>query len=628
MKYSKIFTALMAAGAIAGTAGCNTTTIKHGNPVDAFFARNIQVGSQKLRVMGKPSDLGLSFAVRSEKDYQILAEAALKLRDLSAKALQKNDMEGFAVARSGQRLLTARLLEAWLPSQAVLNSLFERKDGFATLPPNSSVFLPYADRSTKSRRVSALGMDVLQGVSALNWADSIKVASADDDFARALVNAIKYKVGARAGSMANLPKNIVDDVLGRAMAGGFAPNGSQEEMEEGIVYAGRDEKGQEYLVEKTQQGYVFHNQGAVAAVIPLEEIGYMPVRSVFSPERRQAVGYAKRMQSGILSHFNKHIWGNSAKIAGGFNAGSVAGQGLVGMNLRENAKFELYFDENGDVSQSPADGRRGFLKLQSEEAYSIAWGLFNRNPSDLAFAQACLKAVNQPAYAWELSYEGKEFEKRRLTCYRYTGTGGQRSPLYSRVSYVSETGQFQTYQSILNDKKLAAEIKSIDSEANLLSAVAAFIPLVGTFESGAKCLTNDSAGLAHAYRYFMSSERHDAKAFVESYLPRPDDYDGFSKSLDCAGAIPLAGSAISLARRLTPAAYAAAFDAPKLSAVQDIAMMFDVRLSPAKNAEAYGKIISQTRSPIAGVAAKIAYDATALSNDAASLGKATGDFQL
>lgn len=540
--------------ALASTLLSACATLPEGASRLLAPATSITLGGETFQAIGRASDPGspYGFAVRSRADRDALYTLTQKMGEMSLQAADADDLEGFLVARAAQRVLLIRLIEQEMGRKALMSSLFSRKDGKAELLAGASVFLPYLDDSTPMMRLSISPW--------LDWSAGVQVAQLDG-LMRAVGETMKDVLdGVETGYKWTRGRDILEkeiDVIKQdmlkampaelteilsGMAFGVAPEGHIDDFEDGIVYRGTDEQGREYFVERTRHGYVLHNRGDAPVLVPLEKIGYLPLAEEMSPTRKAARPYIDSYQRSLRQHWQAHVQPNNFRCRGN----AIRQSGALSWLCMPDGQAETFISPSGALSSARQDGIEAARKFALDPAFAHAMGLFLTDRPTGEFSPEMVECFSVKGNKSWMAFEGRHFEKQRITCeLADRSRSGAATLLYSYLNYVTDSGSLLSYESLLDDRRLAHQIEGLESRADLIDAVTAFIPVLSNFEAGARCLTDRSI----IERAFLGSQHKSLmgmRSRIAHLLPEVDDVSMYEKALDCAGAIPAVGTVASL----------------------------------------------------------------------------------
>lgn len=507
----KPYIAIFFTGAVVSMAGCATHVgVKpegYESSGDGFRYNGLTLVKMNRSDNGVADDL----IIRTKADKEA-ADNLIKFYEKKAwSALNSGDAQAFAVARHlGAKVARARL-EQSLATDRFLDSLASKKDGSAAIPAGGSVYLPdnMFDSTMKpngKKRADAEDfIELMESYAAVpvSVQRGVSVAAAGEVFGA---------IGA-LGSAARALKNDQDERSAKMPSLGS--------LEVGDAYAARDSAGNRYFVERTPDGIVLHNPGNSPQVVNLDQLKYMPTLEAPSQLRKDAAR--------IVANIND---AHDVVLREGLSRGRGFGVWSVAPNV-------IYYAGGGSRYFLDTQGRKSMVdEPEARTAYKTnpAYKLAVDMTDDRVFSTPMFAAFrNQYCKGGGTSHEynGANMNKRTFAC-----LDGRGNVTYSKTYLVDNEFNTQSWNSLLNDKRMVDELKGIEDKAKTISAIAGFIPGVGNVDGATKCV-GLPALTTMTYRYTQNRDgRYDQlKQYVGDLIPAEDSPSAVATSLDCAQAV-------------------------------------------------------------------------------------------
>lgn len=511
--------AILATGAVIAIAGCATyvgvTPEGYEPSGDGFRFNGLTLVKMKRKDSGVADDL----IIRSKADKKA-ADDLIKFYEKKAwSALASADAQEFAVARYLGAKVARMRLEQSLATDIFLDNLTSKKDGSAAIPAGGSVYLPNDVFDSTMKPNGKKRADADDFIQLMESYASIPV-SRQGGVAVADAGSFVGALGA-LGSAARLIKN--------EQAEQIAKMPSIADLQVGDAYAAKDSAGNRYFVERTPDGIVLHNPGSSPQIVNLDQLKYMPTIEAPSQLRKDAARITANINEAQMSVLREGL-----SRGRGFGVWSVAPNVLH----YEGGGTRYYLDPQGRKSvEDKVEARKAY---RTNPAYKLAVDMSDSSvfssPLYLNFKSNYCKGGS----TWH-EFNGEFMNKRTLAC-----VDGRGSIVYSKSFLVDNEFRTQSWNSLLNDRRLVDELKGIENKAKTISAVAAFIPAVGNVDGATKC-----AGLpaltTMAYRYSQNIDgRYDQlKQYVGDLIPVEDSPSAAETSLDCAQTVGGLASGIS-----------------------------------------------------------------------------------
>lgn len=590
--------ASLTAAALVSLSGCATyvgvTPDGYESSGDGFRYNGLTMVKMSRSVAGTTDDL----IIRTKADKTAADDLMKFYQQKAVSALTAGDAQAFAVARNlGAKIARSRL-EQSLAASRFLESLANKKDGSAAIPSGGSVYLPndVFDSTMKANgKKRADADDLIQ----LMESYALIPVSLQGGVAVADAGSIVGALGAM-GSAARLIKN--------EQAERIAKMPSIADLQVGDAYAAKDSAGNRYFVERTPDGIVLHNPGSSPQIVNLDQLKYMPTIEAPSQLRRDAARITANINEAQMSVLREGL-----SRGRGFGVWSIAPNVLH----YEGGGTRYYLDPQGHKSiEDNVEARKAY---KTNPAYKLAVDMSDSSvfssPLYLNFKNNYCKGGS----TWH-EFNGEFMNKRTLAC-----VDGRGAIVYSKTFLVDNEFRTQSWNSLLNDKRLVAELKGIENNAKTLSAAAAFIPAVGNIDGATKC-----AGLpavtTMAYRFSQNMDgRYDQlKQYVGDLIPAEDSPSAVETSLDCAQAIGGFGVGMKgLSKATRKMKIDSTFASDDYKRTASVLKMFDTDLiSKYSVPEALSLVQDKITSPNALFMFKAFYDSTQRMNNLNGLASA------
>ena len=503
--------ATLAAAAVVLLTGCATSVgVKpegYESSGDGFRYNGLTLVKMNRSDSGVADDL----IIRTKAD-KAAADNLIKFYDTKAWwALKSGDTQAFVVARHlGAKVARARL-EQSLATDGFLYSLASKKDGSAAIPAGGSVYLPDNVFDSTMKPNGKKRADAEDFIELMESYAAVPV-SVQGGVAVAAAGELFGALGA-LGSAARSLKNDQDERTAKMPSLGS--------LQVGDAYAARDSAGNRYFVERTPDGIVLHNPGNSPQVVNLDQLKYMPTLEAPSQLRKDAAR--------IVANIND---AHDVVLREGLSRGRGFGVWSVAPNV-------IYYAGGGSRYFLDVQGRKSMVDepeartaYKTNPAYKLAVDMTDdrvfSTPMFVAFRNQYCKGGGTLH-----EYNGANMNKRTFAC-----LDGRGNVTYSKTFLVDNEFNTQSWNSLLNDKRMVDELKGIEDKAKTISAIAAFIPGVGNVDGATKC-----AGLpaltTMTYRYTQNRDgRYDQlKQYVGDLIPAEDSPSAVATSLDCAQAV-------------------------------------------------------------------------------------------
>lgn len=499
--------AALATGAAIWGAGCGTyvgvTPEGYESSGDGFRFNGLVLVKMNRKDSGVADDL----IIRSRADKKA-ADDLIKYYEKKAwSALARTDAQEFAVARYlGAKVARARL-EQSLATDMFLDSLASKKDGSAAIPAGGAVYLPndVFDSSLKPNGKKRADADdfiqLMESYASIPVSMLGGIALADAGTA----------VGA-VGALGSAARAIKNDQAER-----IAQMPSLADLQVGDAYAAKDSAGNRYFVERTVDGIVLHNPGRSPQVVNLDQLKYMPTIEAPSQLRKDAARITANINEAQMSVLRE---------------GLSRGRGMGVWSVAPNVLFyagggaNYYLDPQG--RKSLVDEVEARTAYKTNPAYKLAIDMTDRSVFSTQLFLNFQSQYCKGGSTWH-EYNGEYMNKRTLAC-----LDGRGNALYSKTFLVDNEFRTQSWNSLLNDKRLVDELKGIEDKAKAISAIAAFLPVLGNADGATKCV-GLPALTTMAYRYSQNREgRYEQlKQYVGDLIPLEDSPSAAETSLDC-----------------------------------------------------------------------------------------------
>ena len=553
-----VMVAVAAAVVVSGLSGCATNGMQNGAPNSQAASRSKSTVGQVVYMNGiQLTEVDRSAFPRGKfKEFPVIAQRAdfATLNTMSKdyaraswEAAAQKDWEAFTVNRHlGMRIVEYRLHHT-LATTAFVDSLSSRGDGSGVLAAGATIFLPGFTRwgaaaavtPVKMSSVEAITLDLASnGVVVPDWAAAPKVAD--------------------IGGLLNVIKTASDVMNGGVAAGGAKQVAAQKQANNllaqlpiGKTFTAHDTNGNSYIVERTDDGFIVGNSGERPVPVPLGSLGFVPDMPMPNAERQAAAPLVMTMQASRQTLFWRAMREHYA-----FPLSATRAPNKI---IVLNTKISGFFDANGRIATDTGAIASGAAAYESKPGYKTAVEMSDYSSHrDMAFQTACFDLKGHAAY--DTDYVGEYAEILQHKCLN-SGQG----VLRQKDVYVIDGKKMQTFASLVQDKELAKALKNADNKKDLVESVVGFVPGVGNFDAGAKCLTGTSLTSwvsTNAAQYaenmmpldLLSSELkgkikgasrlQQSRAFVSDLLGPSEDATTLSKSLTCAAALPALGTVV------------------------------------------------------------------------------------
>lgn len=462
----------------------------------------IPVGNGGVFSLGRLSGLPL---VQTTQDLKDLDLAVREAQALARARLEVEDYGGAMMATHFASLLLEYQALIGISNHRVFESMKSMRNGRTTIPAESYAVLPLFDRGgyTHHEKVEISFRPLESG-------EPILVAS------NGMLSGILNALPKQPNNTAN--REVPVDVTEYAAL----PIGMIVTFANGLV------------MKRTADSIVVHNPKNVDLDAELEKMGYMPPIPMPSKHRQDAGRIMKNITDSSNIVFLKNASGNAWPKApnlivdGPRQTGLLNVSGLLSKTNAEDAAGKKLYANPKSSYRLAMDTLVGLQGIQEWHSFKSACN------GDGRFNTSSLNAV------------GQHGEIAAFLCGSGRNVG---SDIFSRQFYIGENGLHQTIESIMRDESVAQGVKQYSLERELASNLIQMIPVVGSLESGAKCVDSSiRLGDLYASRLGTSeqTEKMKAASFVKHvYDPAELKEGGFSKTLDCLSAIPAAGLVVN-----------------------------------------------------------------------------------
>jgi len=475
--------------------------------------------------------------VTQKADLEALDTLAKDYAKASWQAAARQDWEAFEVNRHlGTRIVEYRM-HSKISATNFVKSITASGDGSGSLAPGATVFLPGFTRggttATAAAKISSVDAIVEQLASVDSavftpvWAEAPKVAQ---------MSALSNIFDTGAALLGTAAK------LGGATATTAAPQTAAQQKAEvdaarmpvGTVFSAKDGSGNEYLVERTPNGFIFGNNGQRPVRVQVGKLGFIPDMPLPDAERRAAAPLVTAMQNSDQALFWQVM--NSGRYAKPVSTTQPPNKIVV-----INTPVVGYLDATGRLTSDANAIASGAAAFAARKEYKTALEMVNflTHRSEKFEAQC----VGMPRYkAYVLEYTGEYAEILQHRC-----LDANRIAILGQDFYVRDGKTMQTFESLMKDQSIADALTQFDASADLAEVAGGFIPGYGTFDAGAKCLTGQSITNYAAGGFASGNEQY--RAFVSDLMPPIDTPSAWSKTLTCAAAVPGVGLAVKVAAK-------------------------------------------------------------------------------
>ncbi|OZA25662.1 MAG: hypothetical protein B7X91_11390 [Hydrogenophilales bacterium 17-64-11] len=453
----------------------------------------IPVGNGGVFSLGRLSGLPL---VQTTQDLKDLDLAVREAQALARARLEVDDYGGAMMATHFASLLLEYQALIGISNDRVFESMKSMRDGRTTIPAESYAVLPLFDRGgyTHHEKVEISFRPLESG-------EPILVAS------NGLLTGIMSALPKQPNNTASLPMAATEYAT--------LPIGMIVTFANGLV------------MKRTADSIVVHNPKNVDLDAELEKMGYMPPIPMPSKHRQDAGRIMKNMTDSsnivFLRRASGEAWPKAPNLIvdGHTQTGLLNANGLLSKSGVEDAAGKKLYANPKSSYRLAMDTLVGLQGVQEWHSFRNACN------GDGRFNTSSLNAV------------GQHGEIAAFLCGSGRNVG---SDIFSRQFYIGENGLHQTIESIMKDESVAQGVKQYSLDRELASNLIQMVPVVGSLESGTKCV-DSSLRIGDLYASRLgTSEKMKAASFVK-HIYNPEDLKegGFSKTLDCLSAIPAAG---------------------------------------------------------------------------------------
>lgn len=568
---------------------------------DGYTATNTRQNINGLKLtalkQGDRKSLDISaIPVRSQADQDAIDSMIRQYQSVALRALDRGDAETFAAARYISATLVRARLMNYASTAGFMGSLINNRDGSGTIPAGGSVFIPDNLTSLQARgKVAELG-------TALDGMESVALVQAPlhSDFELAANGEISGIFGAVAGAA-----KIIAGSEGASRAAGATIG----ELPVGEAYAATDIFGKRYFVERTAEGLVLHNPTGSSQKVSLEQLSYIPSLEKPTPSRIEA----GRINANINTAFEQVV-----------QEGLRSGRGMGG--IEAVAPNRIYYHPGGlnyfldlNGNKSLIDDKDTVAAYQKNPAYKLAIemnsGAFFKTPTYIQFkAKSCNGGYT------EFSFSGASMNRLTLSC-----RDGNGKYLYSKSFLFDNSMKIQSWESLLNDRKMVDQLKSIERNAAAAEAVAAFVPFVSTVDGASRCATGASVTATVSKILAQGGEYNNLKRYVGEMVPLTDTISTTETAMSCIqGAVGVKSGLAKMSSLARQARIGEILGTGVYSNTAQGILAFDNQISSGM---ALDRALAElTNSHSAQDIVKGFYNAAQTSSDLASLGKAIASY--
>lgn len=488
--------------------------------------------------------------IRTKSDIAASDKLIKFYGDLSWKAFAAQDYETFTAARSIATYL-ARARMAQNLTTAMLTHSFAANNSVAILPASSVGFLPNKLYAEKSGRRAVLDIGDIEFAHVTPDAESepIKLA-AGPGFFGAGTGRNDYRNGQKTSEMER---------------NGWGKNSqSIFSMPVGSAFLATNKEGQKFIVENTQDGFLFYNTGSEPVRVNLEDLDYFPVLDEPSPVRRKATPIVRNIADSIDSLLLPLL----ARGDLSSNAYATLPSQFV---ITSYPPIRRDLDANGLIATTKTESDAGKRASLTNPAFKLAMTMMGSRRFET-------KEANEFSFKCgggrtkRIRYEGDSLEFIRFSCME------NNQLIYTQRMIVLDDMTFKTYASLREDQRLAERVKAVMNNASLVEAIASFLPAIGQVDAGARCLGQEAPSVTatRIYNHFFRPESYKmgVENFVKDLIPDNGDPAFINQALDCS----LVGGGVGATAKGLAAAktgYAEFAKNGRLNKVLDVMSMFD-----------------------------------------------------
>lgn len=272
-------------------------------------------------------------------------------------------------------------------------------------------------------------------------------------------------------------------------------------------------------LERRKDALVIYNQNSSETGVPLREINYIPSMPPASEVRKAAAPYMYAMRDSV---YRTLVQKDKAGMSGEVNVVAPnyvkVGSGTMGHTL----------DGAGQITANQKESDKGQRAYRGNPSYKLSVDLLAgipRDPAVSAFNTRCYST----GFGYTYEFTGSDAEILRTSCMNGSS--------YSRDFFITGDAAIQTYESILEDKKIVGYMKDAVAGAGAVDNATSLLIFWGNLENGLQC-----AGIP-SISELMNVRREGGRngrtvATMAGWKPEENIAD---TAISCVGAIPLVG---------------------------------------------------------------------------------------
>lgn len=467
--------------------------------------------------------------IQQKTDFVALDGLSREFAMASWEAAANEDWEAFLINRHlGMRVIEFRLHHK-IAALDFVSSLATSNNGRGELAPGASVFVPAFSRWGNDQKYTASDYQkaiLTANFDSVDWAELPKTA---DVFG--VLNVLKNT----ANSFTN------PGAIQKPAAGGIGVIAERQKVADtlqklpiGAVFSAHDEAGNQFLVERTTDGYNIGNNGTRPVSVPLTKLGFMPDMPAPSDNQIKVSELLQRMQ-----HVRKELFWQVTDYSNATSSMQAPNHIAI-----KNTPMRAELDKDGNMASDLISAQSGIDAYKTNAAWRTAFETVDpEKHRDKQFESGCFSLPNGKIYS--TTFLGETSEILRHECFDKT-----KISLRSREYFLRDGKKLQTAESLLKDKSVADNLKNADSARDLAEGIVGFVPLIGNADAAAKCTTGTSITASLASMMNKTNRNEQYRAFVTDLLPPAQDTSVFERGMTCASAVPLAGSVLKGASKV------------------------------------------------------------------------------
>lgn len=505
MKKSKmILRYSLAIIAAIGFSGCANmpmpvTQSQHAQPTGRAMALN---GLTLTEVKSFPENAWWGMPqIKSTSDLQNMARVADMTAKISIAAARKGNSDLAVAEWLWYQRFATHTLSIMENSVKAMESMNGGSSG-AMMPGNSLVILPifnrYGATNGATRKAGAEESQfqskpvMLAGGGLESLSDALNMVLGDPNANRRPLQPVAQYDQGQTGNVSELPLN-------------------QPVMLDNGIY-----------VERRADSMVAYNPSGFSVELPLKDLNYLPAIAAPGSVRKAAAPFMHAMRDSVMRIAKQQ-----------YTYTTIAPPNLVTVG-RERITYTHPLDNLGNLSANKDSSSKGVKAYQTNPAYKMAIDI-NANLGKIPVIDEFTARCKQKMYGFMYEFKGDYAEIVRFSCTQSW------SPMYSKDFYVTGDAAVQTYESLLNDKKIIQDMEKEVAKGEALDDVLSFVPVVGNIENALQC-----AGLTSGAQYMnlarISGSKQMNMAQLAGWQPSQTETSLVDTAMNCVGAIPVLGN--------------------------------------------------------------------------------------